>query len=894
MTIGPGTKLGRYETRSQLGAGGMGEVYLARDPKINRDVAIKVLPEAFSLNSERLRRFEQEAQAIGKLNHPNILSVFDVDTHDGAPYVVYELLEGETLRECLNHGALSTRKAVDYAMQIAQGLAAAHNKGIIHRDLKPENIFITHDNRVKILDFGLAKLTEPVQNPEHQTDVPTRNVNTDPGAVMGTVGYMSPEQVKAQRVDHRSDIFSLGCVLYEMISGKRAFRRESAIETLNAILREDPPGLFESNSQINPALERVVMHCLEKNPDQRFQSARDVAFALDALSGLSSSRTLSSVLPVSGRLARLTKRELLAWVFTGILLLTLVATLPLAVGYLRRPAENVSAATRFSIYAPEKTELRGSFAVSPDGQRVVLRGIAQGKVLLWMRALDSLTIQPLAGTEEAIYPFWSSDSRFIGFFSGGKLKKIEASGGPVQTLCDATEGRGGAWNSEGVIIFAPREASPLYRVPAAGGAPVPLTKLDESRKEVSHLHPHFLPDGRHFLYLAMSPQRESAGIYVGSLDKQETKLLVNSDFSAIYAPGYLLFLRDRTLMAQSFDDKRLELVGEPFPVAEEVDSLRAGFRFALFSVSQTGVLVYRSGSSDSSQLIWFDREGKQLGMVGPRANYAVPWLSPDEKRVAFSGAGPEGGNADIWLIELARGTLTRFTFDPAADLSPVWSPDGSRILFASDRDGIADLYVRAASGAGKDEALVKSNNRKIATDWSMDGKFILYQENDPKTGYDIWVLPLSGEQKPFPFLQTEFDERQGRFSPDGKWIAYVSNESGKWQVYVQSFPAPGSKWQVSTDGGAQPQWRRDGKELFYLAADRKIMAVDTSQSSHTFDAGALKALFELRIQSVGLPGIRNFYAASGDGQRFLVTALLEEPTTTPTTVVLNWTADLKK
>jgi Tol biopolymer transport system component len=887
-----GTRIGRYEIRAKIGEGGMGEVYRARDEKLNRDVAIKVLPAELSQNTDRLRRFEQEAQAAGALNHSNILIVYDVDAHDGAPYIVSELLEGETLRRRLGSSPLGQRRAIDYALHIAHGLAAAHERGIVHRDLKPDNIFITKDGRVKILDFGVAKLTQP-EGTQSQTEIPTRRVNTNPGVVVGTVGYMSPEQVRGKNVDHRADIFSLGAILYEMLSGRRAFRGESAADTMSAILREDPPELSESNRTVSPALERLVNHCLEKNPEARFHSASDLAFALEALSGSGVSapaETTALALPA----ARAKWREHLPWIVAG--LAVLLAIVAFATFYFRRaPAETPAAATRFFIYPPEKGYFGGTFAVSPDGRRVALRIISEGRVRLWVRALDSLTAQPLAGTEEAAYPFWSSDSRFIGFFSGGKLRKIDAAGGPPQLLCDAPDARGGTWNADGIILFAPRMGDALYRVPAAGGAPVPVTTLDASRKEGSHYHPHFLPDGRHFIYLATSPQLENAGIYVGSLDSKETKLLVNTDVGADYAsPGYLLFLRDRTLMAQGFDADRLEVRGEPFPVVERVDRLGMGTRYALFSVSQTGVLVYWTGRSDNTQLTWFDREGKPLGTVGPVGSYLTPWLSPDEKRIVFGGIEPQGRGSDIWLMELARGTPTRFTFDPAIEVSPLWSSDGGRIVFSSDRDGRMNLYQRAASGAGQDEALLKSDNAKFAVDWSADGRFILYQDQGPTTSTDLWILPLSGDQKPFPFLQTEFAEVQGRFSPDGRWIAYTSNESGTWQVYVQSFPASGGKWQVSTDGGAQPQWRRDGREIFYLSADRKLMAVDVKGDGTTFDRGVPKALFDLRVQTVGLPGPRNFYVAAADGRRFLVASVPEERISTPTTVVMNWTADLKK
>jgi Tol biopolymer transport system component len=659
---------------------------------------------------------------------------------------------------------------------------------------------------------------------------------------------------------------------------------------MSAILKEDPPELSQSNKTVSPALERLVNHCLEKNPEARFHSASDLAFALEALSGSGvSAPTETAALSLPPPRAKWRKH--LPWIVAG--LAVLLAIIAFASSYFRHVSIEKPVATRFFIYPPEKAYFGGTFASSPDGRRVTLRVISEGKVRLWVRALDSLTAQPLAGTEEGANPFWSPDSRFIGFFAGGKLKKIEAAGGPAQTLCDAPEARGGTWNADGVIVFAPKSADALYRVPAGGGTPVPLTTLDAARKEISHTYPRFLPDGRHFLYLAYGPQRESAGIYVGALDSNQTKLLVNADASAAYAPpGYLVFLRDRTLMAQGFDADRLELKGEPFPVAEQVD--RLGTRDALFSVSETGVLAYRSGSSDNTQLIWFDREGKQLGTVGPVGGYATPWLSPDEKRVTFGRVQPQGGGFDIWLMELARGTLTRFTFDPALEVAPIWSPDGSRIVFSSDRDGPMNLYQRVASGAGQDEALLKTDNIKISTDWSADGRFLLYQEQNQKTNFDLWVLPLAGDQKAFPFLQTDFAEQQGRFSPDGKWVAYASNESGTWQVYVQSFPASGGKWQVSTNGGAQPQWRRDGKELFYISSDRRLMAVDVKANGSTFDAGAPKELFELRLQTVGLPGPRNYYAVAADGRRFLVASVPEERISTPTTVVLNWTADLKK
>ncbi|MGH9955584.1 MAG: protein kinase domain-containing protein [Pyrinomonadaceae bacterium] len=894
MTLANGTRLGRYEIRSQLGAGGMGEVYLARDPKINRDVAIKVLPASFSSDGDRLRRFEQEVEATGKLNHPNILAVYDVETHDGSPYVVYELLEGETLRERLSGGALSTRKALDYAAQIAQGLTAAHAKGIIHRDLKPENIFITNDGRIKILDFGLAKLIEPTQITEAQTELLTRKANTDPGSVMGTVGYMSPEQVRAQRVDHRSDIFSLGLILYEMLSGKRPFRGDSAVETLNAILKEDPAELSESNSQINPALERVVMHCLEKSPEQRFQSARDVTFALEALSGLSSSRTVAEAFPLAA--PRSKNRERLAWIVAGTCLLVLLAALPFAVSYLRRaPADE--RVLRLSLLPPEKATMSDgivtSFAISPDGRRLAFVASSDGQNRLWVRSLDSLTAQALPGTEgasSASAPFWSPDSRFIGFGAGGKLKKIEVSGAPPQTLCDASTMRGGTWNRNGVILFATGLSSVLYRVPATGGEPTPVTTLDQSRSETLHRWPYFLPDGQRFLYFVRSREAESE-IFMGSLDGKETKRLLPGAVAAVYAaPGFVLFLRDGILMAQRFDAGELQLTGEPFPIAERV-AFNVGLGRGAFSVSDSGVLAYAAGSSEINQPLWFDRAGKQLGSVGTAGLYFSVWLSPDENRAAVNRVDTQTGTNDVWLFDLQRGVPSRFTTDPASDSNPTWSPDGGEIVFNSNREGINNLYRKIASGGGTEELLFKSDEEKWPDDWSLDGRFIVYQSFNQKTKWDLWVLPMTGDRQPTKFLQTEFNEQQAQFSPDGKWLAYVSDESGAQEVYVRTFPDSGGKWRVSTGGGNQPAWRRDGSELFYIAADRQLMSVDFRLGA-AFEASVPKGLFVTRV--IALADFRNQYEPTADGQRFLINSTLESAEAAPISVVVNWMADLKK
>ena len=889
MTLEAGTRLGRYEIRSKIGAGGMGEVYQARDTQLGRDVAIKVLPSTLSVDQDRLRRFEQEACAAGALNHPNILVVHDINAHDGAPYVVSELLEGETLRKRISGTALGQRRAVDYALQIANGLAAAHEKGIVHRDLKPDNIFVTNDGRVKILDFGLAKLTQLDGN-QSQTDVPTRRVDTDPGVVMGTVGYMSPEQLKGRAVDQRSDIFSFGAILYEILSGRRAFHGESAAETMSAILKEDPAELSDTNKTISPALERIVNHCLEKNPEGRFHSARDLAFALEALSGSGATSLQTEAMPASAS-RRMSRRELILGIVAvaGIVVAVALAAV-LALSYFRRPPTETHA-VRLFINPPDKTSF-GSFAISPDGLRVVFVATdATGKNQLWVRALASSDAQPLSGTEEAVDPFWSPDSRFIGFFAGGKMKRIEVSGGPVRTLCTAAVPRGASWNGDGVIIFSPTPNDPLYRISAEGGEPTPLTKLEPSRQEASHRWPYFLPDGNHFLYSVLGgPQ--SVGIYVSSLDGKESRRLLDVRDSVVtYAePGYLLFRREASLVAQAFDVTKLQLAGHSFPIAERVGYEASTFQ-TYFSVSQTGVLAYSSGNYGKTQLMWVDRSGKELGSIGQPTNYYIrPWISPDGKRIAVDGPDLQG-NRDIYLIDLLTGDSTRFTFDPSTELFPVWSWDGSRIVFASDREGPRHLYTKNANGAGKEELLLKIGANIIPMDWSPDGRFILYVVNDPNTKIDLWVLPLFGDQTPFPFLQTNANERLARFSPDGKWIAYVSDESGTNEIYVRTFPDSGGKWQVSTNGGYHLAWGHHG-ELFYISTDKKVMAVEVKGEGTTFQRGTPNALFDRRIPSFNTPLAQ--FAVSADDKRFIVANPVVDNTSVPITVVLNWTADLKR
>ena len=890
MTLASGNKLGPYEILAPLGAGGMGEVYRARDTRLGRDVAVKVLPSSLSVDPDRLHRFEQEACAAGALNHPNILVIHHIDTHDGSPYIVSELLEGETLRKRMSGTAIAQRRVIDYACQIAHGLAAAHEKGIVHRDLKPDNIFITKDGRVKILDFGLAKLTQP-DGAQSQTEIPTRRVDTDPGVVMGTVGYMSPEQIRGKPVDHRSDIFSFGAILYEMLSGRRAFQGESAADTMSAILKEDPPDLSETNHNISPALERLVNHCLEKNPEARFHSARDLAFAIEALSGSfpTSAETMTAAAIAPRRMPR---REVIGWSLAALLLLAgLAATIVL----LRRTPPSERELSRFYVYPPEKASFAGAVDfISPDGRKLLFNvSDSDGKTQLWIRSVDSLTAQPIPGTEQANQAFWSPDSRFIGFFASGKLKKADLSSGAVQTLADTQVSRGGTWNRDGVIIFASSFGGSLVRISASGGPVTPATKLDTSRRQTGHYWPHFLPDGHHFIYLTRSANKQDNGIYVGSLDSTDSQLLVQTDAGAMYAsPGYLLFLRERTLLAQPFDTDKLQLTGEPSVIAEQLVYNPSNGR-AFFCVSDNGLLVFRTGAiAANTRITWYDRAGKELGSLGAPENIIIASaLSADETKVAISRTDPNLTGSDIWILDTS-GRSSRLTFDPAVDTNPLWSPDGTRIVFSSNRLGPFDLYWKLTSGAGNEELLLKSDDTKFALDWSSDGQFVLYQDIAPTTQRDLWALPLSGDKKPISVVQTNFNEAQGKISPDGHWIAYISDESGTFQVYVQNFPPAGGKWMVSINGGSMPRWRADGNELFYLAANNKLMAVPVKTNGNDFEAGNPQPLFDARI-APGVTGATG-YSVTRDGQRFLVNARTEESSASPAVVVQNWTALLKK
>jgi serine/threonine protein kinase/Tol biopolymer transport system component len=834
----------------------MGEVYRARDTRLDGIVAVKISAEQFG------ERFEREARAVAALNHPNICTLYDV----GPNYLVMEYIEGPTLAERIAAGAIALQEALPIARQIAEALEAAHDKGIVHRDLKPANIKLTTDGKAKVLDFGLAKAFDNESTVADPASSPTLTLSgTRAGVILGTAAYMSPEQARGVPANKRADIWSYGVVLFEMLTGRRMFVGETVSDTLAAVLRADFnwPALPAGTP---PAIRRLLRRCLERDRKKRLPDIADARLEIDeALAGAPAEQPQRS--------------RALPWAVAAILAAAFVTVSLLH--FRESPPEQ--RLIKLSVSPPQKTVFH-RFAVSPDGRRLAFTVDESGRTQLWVRPLDSLTAQHLADAEPLAAPFWSADSRFIAFFSGGKLKKIEASGGPAQVICDAPSGRGGAWNRDGVILLHSSRL-PLFRVPAEGGEAKPA-----SQQQAYALWPHFLPDGRHYLFTSAGLKPGSSGIYVGALDSEATTRLLPDQSNAVYSgtpsgAGYLLFWRGGSLMAQPFDSGRLRLSGGPFPVAEHV-GYSSNTRHAEFSVSENGVLVYDSaGAAEYDQLVWFDRTGKRLATVGEAGGYNSPVVAPAEKQVAVQRLDTHALTYDLWLIELGRGISTRFTSDPKDEICPVWSPDGGNIVFGSNRENVFNVYRKTLSGSGKDELLLKSDHPKTPTDWSSDGRFLLYYDQDPTTKFDLWVLPLSGDKKPIPFLQTEFNELEGVFSPDGKWIAYQSDESGRYEVYVQPFPA-GGKSQISRSGGTRPRWRRDGRELFYLDTDGKMMAVDL-RTGASFQAGVPQPLFETHITTM-----ETRYAVTRDGQRFLLPVSLGEAG--PATVVINWTAGIKR
>ena len=877
MALTPGTKIGPYEILSPLGAGGMGEVYRAKDSRLGRDVALKILPESFARDADRLRRFEQEARAVAALNHANILAIHDIGQHEGSPFLVSELLEGESLRALLDHRPLPQRKTIEYGVQIAHGLAAAHDKGIVHRDLKPENIFVTKDGRIKILDFGLAKLAQKAgAEPNEATLVASQ---TAVGMVMGTASYMAPEQVRGEPADPRSDIFAFGAVLYEMLSGVRAFGRDTMAETMTAVLKDDPPELSDTRHLVSPGMERIVRRCLEKSPEQRFQSARDLSFALSALSGSDS----STIARATGA-PRPTR--LLPWL-AGALALVAVAAVTWFVA--RRPQPTTR--MQFALAVPDEMNI-SHMALSRDGSMLVFVSPEEssGVPMLYVERIGSSSVTLLPGTQGASYPFWSPDGANVGFFANGKLQKITIAGGTPQVLATALAGRGGSWGSNNVIIYTPDVINPIWRINADGTGMAQVT--DIRKGEQSHRWPLFLPDGDHFLFWNANfgnlKDDRVSGVYITSLANKERKLLALCQSSFGY-DAHSLFYADaqRQLVSLPFDPASGTVSGSATMVANVVGH-QPSTGWTALTVAQNGTLIYNSGvGAAQSALTWMDRSGKELGHIGEPAIMDNPTISPDGSRVAVDISDQKANNVDIWIESTTGASNSRFTFDPAEEVVGVWSRDGSMLAYRSDADG-SSLFLKRATGLEREKNRYTIPSAAaddfVPNSWSVDDRQILFTRQGA-SGEHLELLPVAGGE-PTRFLSGKSNETNGQISPDGKWVAYASDESGNWEIYVTSFPGAEGKWQVSRGGGTEPRWRGDGKEIFYIAPHGVLMAVPVNGES-IFATGTPVPLFQIHGRAPISSTDVFTYDVAKDGQRFLVNRYVKPEHVPPLTILLN-------
>jgi serine/threonine protein kinase len=901
-----GQTISQYKIIEKLGEGGMGVVYKAQDTKLDRFVALKFLPPHLAASEQDKARFIQEAKSAAALNHPNVCSIIDIQDHDGQMFIVMEFVDGQTLQE--KKFTLTQKQAIEYGIQIADGLAAAHEKGIVHRDIKPENIMIRKDGIVQVMDFGLAKLAGSSRL-------------TKMGSTVGTLGYMSPEQVQGQEADHRSDIFSLGVLLYEMITGRSPFNgaHESAI--LYEIVNVDVPPMSSIKQGIDPSLDAIVLECLEKEPGERYQSVAEVSKELRRFKRESSRSRASRVMTVtgafhpgsfaaapstpqsigSGFIGRL-KNAFVIWMTIAVLFgLTTIALIVVPDLFSRKQTKEV---IRAYISGPEKFTFSNSFgggqlALSPDGRELAFVAVdSSGSTSLWVRPINSLTATMLSGTQGAAFPFWSPDNHYIGYFSNNKLKKIEKTGGPSFSICDVVTPRGASWGSDGKIVLPTDQVTGLSVVSESGGIPASLTTLDSTRNEQTHRYPCFLPDGKHFLYFARTTASGSGSaldvICVGSVDGKTNKRLLPGISNVAYAAGHILFMRENSLMAQSFDPDALELKGDPFPIAEAVD-FSTRYSIASFTVSQTGVLVYLGKSAATTpELALFSPAGKKLRSFGQPEVFVVAKLSSDGKTIAMDLYEVTARNADVWLYDVVRSVKTRFTFDGNVDAYPIWSPDGKNIIFSSNRKGHYDLYEKMSNGAADEQLLFASGQTKYATDWSQDGKYILFQStNNQNSKSDIYYIPMTGDKKPVALIATEFNEMFASFSPDSRWVAYQSNESGRNEVYVRPFPGHGAKWQVSANGGTSPRWKNNGKEIFYVA-NGKLIEADVNGTGSNFVVGNVREYFD--PATVGGINVGNgiLKDISPDGQSILLSISKGMITTAPLTLVVNWDEEFRK
>jgi serine/threonine protein kinase/Tol biopolymer transport system component len=880
MALAEGDRIGHYKIHSLIGKGGMGEVFRALDTKLEREVAIKILPATLASDSDRLARFEREARVLAQLNHPGIASIYGVEERA----LVMELVPGPTLADRIKQGPIPPAEAEHILLEIAEALGYAHERGVIHRDLKPANIKIDPEDKVKILDFGLAKaLVDPgssiAGDPTNSPTVTVTMGGTVAGTILGTAAYMA--QARGKRVDKRADIWAFGVVAWEMLTGERMFKGEDTVQVLSKVL-EKPLDL----ERVPGRFRRLLARCLDRNPKERLRDIGEARFLLD---------DTGVVAPEAAR------QTGVKWIWPSVAALLALSTVVLGVIAIRHVQEDPPRVAKFSVLPPEKgqfapnSNVAGPPAFSPDGRRIAFIARVNGKAELWIRDLESPTPRLLAGTEGAGYPFWSPDNRYVGFGAADKLKKIDVTGGPAVTICDAADFRGGSWNQNDVILFGVNRRTGLFRVSAAGGTPTSLTELDKSRNENSNRFPWFLPDGRHFLYMGRSSEAEKTAVFVADLESKERKQILAGDTPVIYTPpigsspltkeGYLLFMRDKTLMAQPFDARKLSTTGDAVPIAEHVDHL-VGIH-AMFAASQTGLLAYTNGATTGdTQLTWFDRSGRPTGTVGEPGSPEWASLSPDGSTVAEGRRDLQSsGNAigDLWLFNVLRGTPSRFTFGGHSSF-PIWSPDGARIVFlGTGKDGKRGLFLKNSNGTGQEQAIPDSTDRR-PTDWSRDGRYIIAETADG----DIWVHPQSGGEKPYAYLHSPAREGDAKPSPDGHWLAYQSTESKRVEVYVVSFPRPDAKFQISTNGGSIPVWSRDGRELYFISADNKMMAVEVSTVGGKFQAGIPQALFEVRMNNNNPK-----FDVSKDG-RFLIPTTVSESSNVPMTVVLNWQAGLKK
>jgi Tol biopolymer transport system component len=902
MPLNAGTRLGPYEVQSPAGAGGMGEVYRARDTRLDRQVAIKVLPSHLSSNPDLKLRFEREARSISRLSHPHICVLHDVGHQDGVDFLVMEYLEGETLADRLEKGPVPIEQALTLAIEIADALDKAHQQGIVHRDLKPANIMLTSSGG-KLMDFGLAKPPAAVLGTAALSSMggaspstPTINIAnsakplTQQGTILGTFQYMAPEVLQGAEADARSDIFSFGCVIYEMVTGRRAFDGKSQISVLAAILERIPEPISKLQPMTPAAVDHVVRQALQKHPAERWQSAHDIRVELQWIK-----QEMALEKPAQAR-----ARRTWQWVPWAAMATVLAVLLWVTVHPQNKESRLMG---RFAVLPPPGTAFVSlqalvgtpAISISPDGSRLAFMAAERtGRPQIWIRLLDSLTAHALAGTDDAVSVFWSPNSRSLAFFAEGKLKRVDVSTGTIQTVCDAPNGRGGTWNNNDVIVFASTTGGGLSQLPASGGTPKPATRLVEGKKEWSHRYPTFLPDGRHFLYLVRSTVEENNGTFVGSLDGEAPRRAVDATdaLQATFHSGYLLYVaHGGALLAQPFDLKQLRTKGNSIRIAEQIGS-SVGYGYASYSVSSNGVLVYAPLMVRDTELWWFNRKGERLGKVGPTAGYATVNLSPNGKWIVTDPFEAQAGDRGILLADAAGAALSRLTFAPWAAFAPVWSSDGKSVIYSAALDATGkrpDIYIKPANGAGQQELFIPEGGPKFPTDWSLDGKYVAYHRSET-TGWDVYVFSLS-DRKSRPLIKTSANEMQAQFSPDGRWIAYTSDESGGLEVYVRTFLPNGGTWRVSVAGGSQPRWRRDGKELFYVAADSKLMSVAV-RSAEVFNAATPQPLFDTSLPSSISPHPIQ-YAVAPDGQRFLINTPAEKVAGRPLTVVLNWTEQLR-